>query len=113
MEHYVPTDEVDSDVDVGMDSAEDTTDISKVDFISRLPAELAIQILAQLDAAALTTASRVSRSWKQIVANQHIWQESFLREKTTTYATSGPVKPGSGLGVPPVRPSTTGKRYAG
>ena len=109
MEQYVPSDEVDSDVDVGMDGAEDLAHISKVDFVSRLPAELGIQILAQLDASALTTASRVSRNWREIVANQHIWRESFLREKTTTYATSGYVKPGAGLGVPAVHPSNDWK----
>ncbi|KAH8898174.1 WD40 repeat-like protein [Thozetella sp. PMI_491] len=105
MEIFVPSDEVDSDVDVGMDGAEDVADISKVDFITRLPMELAIQILALLDATALTTACRVSRDWRQIGSNQHIWRESFLREKTTTYATSGPVKPGTGMGIPAVNPS--------
>ncbi|CAK7236912.1 hypothetical protein SBRCBS47491_009797 [Sporothrix bragantina] len=80
-------------------------DISKVDFVSNLPMELAIMILSELDASGLSSASRVSRTWNQAVKNQHIWRESFLREKTTTYATSGPVQPGVGLGVPPVRPS--------
>ncbi|KAK0717731.1 WD40-repeat-containing domain protein [Lasiosphaeria miniovina] len=89
METYVPADE---------------TDIVKVDFISQLPTELAIQILAQLDATTLSTASRVSRDWSQVVRNQHIWRESFLREHTTTYATSRPVKPGTGLGVPAIQP---------
>ncbi|KAK3332365.1 WD40-repeat-containing domain protein [Cercophora scortea] len=109
MEAYVPSDEVDSDVDVCPSSGEDVNDIIKVDFISQLPAELAIQILALLDAATLATASRVSKNWFQIVKIQHIWRESFLREKTTTYARSGPVKPGTGLGVPPVRPDNNWK----
>lgn len=104
VEIYVPSEDVDSDVDVDMAHAEDESDISKVDFIARLPAELAIQILAYLDAPTLATASRVSKGWCQATANQHIWRESFLREKTATYAMSGPVKPGSGLGVPPIRP---------
>ncbi|CAK7236341.1 hypothetical protein SCUCBS95973_009575 [Sporothrix curviconia] len=80
-------------------------DITKVDFVGNLPMELAIMILSELDAGALSSASRVSRAWYEAVKNQHIWRESFLREKTTTYATSRPVQPGAGLGVPPVRPS--------
>ncbi len=109
MEAFVPSNEVDSDVDIGPTSGDDETDIVKVDFISQLPIELAIQILAQLDAAMLATASRVSKSWRQVIKNQHIWRESFLREKTTTYATSGPVKPGTGLGIPFVQPGNNWK----
>ncbi|PKS10387.1 hypothetical protein jhhlp_002138 [Lomentospora prolificans] len=79
--------------------------ISRIDFITQLPTELAIQILSQLDAAGLLTASQVCRDWRDTVANQHIWRESFLREKTATYATSGPIRPGAGLGVPSVKPT--------
>jgi F-box and WD-40 domain protein 1/11 len=104
MEAYVPAEDVDSDVDVNVDGAEDTSDISKVDFISELPTELAIQILAYLDAAALANAQRVSKRWNMVATNQHIWRESFLREKTTTYATSGRVQPGTGMGVPTLGP---------
>lgn len=109
VEAYVPSDDIDSDVDVDVLGAEDASDISKVDFVSRLPTELAIQVLAYLDAATLATASRVSTGWNKAAANQHIWRESFLREKTTTYATSGPIKPGTGLGIPPVRPNNDWK----
>lgn len=109
MEAYVPGDEVDSDVDVDADLTRDETAIIKVDFISRLPMELAIQVLALLDAPTLNTASRVSSGWHSVVKNQHIWRESFLREKTTTYATSGPVRPGVGLGVPRVQPENNWK----
>lgn len=109
MEAYVPGDDVDSDVDVGDSLRRDETAIIKVDFISRLPTELAIQILAQLDAPTLVTASTVCSDWYRVIKNQHIWRESFLREKTTTYATSGPVKPGTGLGVPPVQPTNNWK----
>ncbi|EPE10801.1 hypothetical protein F503_05896 [Ophiostoma piceae UAMH 11346] len=80
--------------------------ITKVDFVANLPTELAILILSELDATGLQAASRVSQAWNLVAKNQHIWRESFLREKTGTYATSGPVQPGVGLGVPPARPSS-------
>lgn len=109
MELYVPHGDMDSDVDVDETSGDDETSIVKVDFVSRLPAELAIQVLALLDGNMLNTASRVSKRWHWVVQNQHVWRESFLREKTMTYATGELVKPGIGLGVPPVRPSNDWK----
>jgi len=109
MEAYVPCDGIDSDVDVEASLARDENSIVKVDFISQLPLELSIQILALLDAQTLITASRVCHRWHYVIQNQHIWRESFLREKTQTYATSGPVKPGAGLGVPPIQPSNNWK----
>lgn len=84
-------------------------EISRIDFIDRLPAELAIQVLAHLDAADLARSSLVSRSWRDMVSSQHIWRESYLREKTGTYATSNPVQPGTGLGVPAVQPNINWK----
>lgn len=83
--------------------------ISRIDFVTQLPAELAIQILSLLDAPGLLTASQVCRTWRDTIANQHIWRESFLREKTATYATSGPLRPGAGLGVPSVKPTNNWK----
>lgn len=77
---------------------------SRIDFIHHLPTELAIQVLAHLDASGLATASLVSRTWRQVVCTQHIWRESYLREKTGTYATSEPIAPGTGLGIPMVQP---------
>ncbi|KAF4976750.1 hypothetical protein FZEAL_6629 [Fusarium zealandicum] len=85
--------------------AEQGSVISKIDFISKLPTELAIHVLACLDAAALTKATGVCQNWKKIISNQHIWRESCLRETTTTYATSGPIMPATGLGVPAVAPT--------
>lgn len=94
------------DMDTAVSSDEDSqSGISKVDFIAYLPVELSVIILSQLDAAGLATAARVSRKWNTVVRNQHIWRESFLHEKTGTYATSAPVRPGAGQGVPVVRPS--------
>lgn len=83
---------------------------SRVDFIDRLPVELAIQVLAHLDAAGLATSSRVSKTWRDIASLQHIWRESYLREKTGTFATSEPIKPGTGLGVPALQPSIDWKQ---
>lgn len=82
---------------------------NRVDFIDRLPVELAIQVLAHLDAAGLATASLVSSTWRDIASLQHIWRESYLREKTGTFATSEPIKPGTGLGVPALQPSINWK----
>lgn len=84
-------------------------EISRIDFIDRLPAELAIQVLAHLDAADLARSSLVSRPWQEMVSSRHIWRESYLREKTGTYATSSPVQPGSGLGVPAIQPNINWK----
>jgi F-box and WD-40 domain protein 1/11 len=77
---------------------------SRVDFVSELPLELAVQILSHLDARNLCAATRVSKSWNEMVRDQHIWRQSFLRESAGTYATSEPVPAGRGYGVPPVRP---------
>ncbi|KAK2616514.1 hypothetical protein QQS21_000557 [Conoideocrella luteorostrata] len=79
--------------------------ISRVDFVSALPMELAIHALAHLDAPALAKASAVSRRWYSTIANRHIWRESCLRETTATYATSQPVQPNTGMGIPKVLPA--------
>lgn len=85
------------------------SEISRIDFIDKLPVELAIQVLAHLDAADLARASLVSTTWREIASSQHIWRESYLREKTGTYATSGPIEPGTGFGVPAVQPDVRWK----
>lgn len=78
--------------------------IFKIDFISQLPPELSVQVFAYLDASQLATASRVSPLWYSMAHDSAVWRESFLREKTSTYATSLPVQPGTGFGVPALRP---------
>jgi F-box and WD-40 domain protein 1/11 len=83
---------------------EEQTSISRVDFISTLPVELAIQILAHLDHHTLYSTAQVSQNWARVTKSQHVWRESFLREKSRTYATSTPVKPGTGLGIPSMKP---------
>ena len=74
--------------------------IPRVDFVSMLPAELAIQILAHLDHHGLWNTSQVSRRWAEISQSPHIWRETFIREKSKTYAMSKPVALGAGLGLP-------------
>ncbi|KAF3065098.1 F-box/WD repeat-containing protein 1A [Daldinia childiae] len=82
---------------------EESAPIIRKDFVAELPPELAVQILAHLDATQLAVASRVSKLWHNIAHDQHIWRQSFLREKTGTYATGRPVQPGTGFGVPSLR----------
>ncbi|KAJ2986946.1 hypothetical protein NUW58_g4786 [Xylaria curta] len=113
--HYLSNDEF-NDRESGIGIAVTTSDtysevaksqgstVARVDFVSELPQELSVQILAYLDAAQLANASRVSRLWNRVIQDQYIWRQSFLREKTHTYATSLPVQPGVGAGVPPLRP---------
>lgn len=110
----IPDSSVDGLQDLDMVTAEGDVVLgacapSRVDFIDRLPVELAIQVLAHLDAAGLATASLVTRTWRDIASLQHIWRESYLREKTGTFATSEPIKPGTGLGVPALQPSINWK----
>lgn len=85
-------------------------DISRVDFVTMLPTELAIQILAKIDASGLAKLSTVSKSWDKVIRNQHVWRESFIREMGATYATSHPVQPDTGLGIPKMVPSNNWKR---
>lgn len=99
---------IDDDIEI-IDIIESQQDISRVDFISQLPVELAIHVLACLDSLALSRASSVSRNWNKVCGNQHVWRESCLREMTTTYATSGSVRPNAGQGIPRNLPSSDWK----
>ncbi|KAJ6788978.1 hypothetical protein PWT90_02574 [Aphanocladium album] len=99
-----------ADFDVEAEAASKAAKISRLDFITALPTELAIQILAKLDAAGLAKLSTVSKAWSQVIRNQHIWRESFFREMGKTYATSGAVQPNTGLGIPKMVPSNDWKR---
>ncbi|OTB06769.1 hypothetical protein M426DRAFT_54708 [Hypoxylon sp. CI-4A] len=88
------------------DAIERSAPIIRRDFIAELPAELSVKILGYLDGVQLSTASKVSKSWNSFIQDQQIWRESFLREKTITYATSHPIQPGTGAGIPPIVPNT-------
>ncbi|TVY58939.1 Beta-TrCP [Lachnellula suecica] len=79
--------------------------IDRVDFIACLPNELAIQILEKLDHHSLASTALVSKAWHQVSCDNQIWRGAFLREKSKTYAMSGPVQPGTGMGVPSPNPS--------
>jgi F-box and WD-40 domain protein 1/11 len=103
-----------SGIGIAMSPSESTssyqdTSISRVDFIAALPTELAIQILAHVDHHTLYNTALVSRAWGRVSSSQHVWRETFLREKSKTYAMSMPVQPGSMLGVPPQRPDNDWK----
>lgn len=83
--------------------------ISRVDFVSELPIELAIQILSHMDHYTLYHTAQVSRNWARVSHSHHVWREAFLREKSKTYAMSKPVQPGTMLGVPYTRPENDWK----
>ncbi|KAI3336617.1 WD40 repeat-like protein [Xylariaceae sp. AK1471] len=114
-QHYLSTEEFndqESGIGIAITTTESHSDtlvnedsvVARLDFITQLPQELSIQILAYLDGAQLGAASQVSKHWHRVVQDQYIWRQSFLREKTDAYATSLPVQPGVGAGVPLVRP---------
>ncbi|KAI1810978.1 quinon protein alcohol dehydrogenase-like superfamily [Poronia punctata] len=80
------------------------SDVVRVDFVEQLPHELSAHILSYLDAIHLGVASRVSQHWREMIQDQYIWRQSFLREKTHTFATSRRTQPGVMAGVPSLRP---------
>lgn len=78
--------------------------IPRVDFISRLPVELAIQVLSRVGLAGLRHVMFVSRRWNEISRSPHVWRETYMREQTNSFAISTPLLPGAGLGLPPLTP---------
>ncbi len=84
-------------------------DISRIDFVSELPAELAVQILTHLDQETLRRLPLVCQKWNHMSLTQSIWKDVLLRDQTKTYATSKPLALGAGLGLPPVKPGTDWK----
>jgi len=80
------------------------SDISRVDFIAELPAELAIQILESVDHITLRNTLLVSKKWAQMSMIQPVWKRVFMREQSRTYATSEAVALGAGLGLPNLKP---------
>lgn len=80
------------------------TSIVCVDFIAKLPNELAIQILEKLDHHALARTALVSKAWHQVSCDNQIWRKAFFREKSKTYAMSGSTPLGTGLGLPAATP---------
>ncbi|KAG7141563.1 Beta-TrCP like protein [Verticillium longisporum] len=96
----------DSDTELAVEDADlkEDANISRIDFVSSLPVELSIQILSYLHGSALANATVVSHHWHEVVSNQHVWRDAFLRAKTGTYATTNAVQPGCGYGVPPIQP---------
>ncbi|KAH6681870.1 WD40-repeat-containing domain protein [Halenospora varia] len=92
-----------TNADTTMQSVQDPS-ISCKDFIGELPTELAIQILECLDHHALSRAALVSKRWHLLSDSPHVWREAFIREKSKTYAMSGPLPLGVGQGLPPFSP---------
>lgn len=84
--------------------------VIKRDFITQLPSELAVQILSYLNAAQLVNASMVSRDWFAAIQDQYIWRQSFLSTKTSTFATGLSIQPGTGAGVPTIRPGNNWRK---
>jgi F-box and WD-40 domain protein 1/11 len=79
--------------------------ISRVNFLGLLPVELTEQILAHLDLWSLFAVESVSKQWHQASRSAYVWREVFCAEKSNTYAMSGRVSPGTGLGIPKALPT--------
>lgn len=92
-----------------LDSSAFCGEISRVDFISKLPSELAIQILVFMDQKTLRRIATVSKQWLKTSQSRCIWREVFMREETVTYAASRPIPLGAGLGLPAPKPDTDWK----
>ncbi|OBT76780.1 hypothetical protein VF21_04471 [Pseudogymnoascus sp. 05NY08] len=84
--------------------------IVRIDFVGSLPEELAVHILSMLDHRGLAQASEVSKRWYQVANTNYVWKESFYRDNSTTFAMGHPVKPGTGLGLPPTLPDKEWKQ---
>ncbi|KFY24448.1 hypothetical protein V493_05228 [Pseudogymnoascus sp. VKM F-4281 (FW-2241)] len=89
---------------------EEKAAIVRIDFIGSLPEELAVNILSMLDHRGLAQASEVSRRWYQVANTNYVWKESFYHDNSTTFAMGNPVKPGTGLGLPPTLPDKEWKQ---
>lgn len=81
-----------------------------VDFTEFLPAEIFAHIFSELAAKDLIRCARVSKHWHNIMQTPAIWQTSFYRERTKTFSLGHPIVPGSGKGIPVVKPNTNWKR---
>lgn len=48
--------------------------------MSILPTEISAQILSYLDHRSLVACERVSRRWRDVAANRHVWRNVFRHE---------------------------------
>lgn len=55
--------------------------LSRIDFISSLPHEIALYILLHLSLSSLISANEVSRVWHQLALDNLVWRDLFHREK--------------------------------
>lgn len=84
--------------------------IERVDFMDKLPPELASHVLSYLDLRSLTAVELVSRRWREATRDAYIWRDVLFQEKAETYATGKPVPPGLGLGLPNTFPTKDWKK---
>ncbi|KAL2886507.1 putative WD repeat-containing protein all2124 [Ceratocystis lukuohia] len=85
---------------------------AKVDFIAELPVELVLEILGLLEVEDLDITSAVSRTWRIATQNRHVWRETFMRNASKTFASTGPVQPGTSRGIPYISPNTDWEKIA-
>lgn len=78
--------------------------VMRVDFLEKLPAELATQILSHLDLRSMLAVELVSKRWNNKANDRLVWRSVFCQDKSETYATSMPIAPGVGLGLPHLKP---------
>lgn len=70
--------------------------LSRIDFISNLPAEVSLQILSFLDAKSLCRAASVCKRWKQLADSDNIWYrlcEQHIDRKCTKCGWNLPLMP--------------------
>lgn len=79
--------------------------VTRVDFMERLPSELASQVLSHLNLQSLKAVELVSRRWNLVASDSYIWRDVFYQDKSATVATGKPIVPGTGHGLPDFKPS--------
>ncbi|KAF8924475.1 hypothetical protein BGZ58_001741 [Dissophora ornata] len=77
-----------------------------MDILSRVPVEIAYQILCKLDIPDLATCQCVSRQWYWITVDQSVWRSIFL-EREREFAIPSPTLPFSAIPPPTVVANTT------
>lgn len=84
--------------------------VTRIDFLQQLPDELASQILSHLDLRSLLSAGLVSRYWSQVSQDRLVWRDVFCHDKSVTVHSSQPIVPGTGQGLPDLKPAKDWKK---